>query len=71
VFWPKIQTLWANRSTKSAKADDTPDPVIAEWAAKVKEAAPNAGAENQLAWILEGKTLMEVVVADRDRLAKE
>jgi hypothetical protein len=76
VFWPKIQEVWANRSSKvttakSAKADDTPDPAIAEWAGRVKEAAPNAGPENQLNWILEGKTLMEVVVADRDRLAKE
>jgi hypothetical protein len=74
IFWPRIQALLATvkvPTSKSAKSDDTPDPAIAEWAARVKEAAPNAGPENQLTWILEGKTLMEVVVADRDRLAKE
>jgi hypothetical protein len=79
IVWPKIQAWWAARQFSkvvpahpagAAGSDDTPDPIIAEWAKQVIAAAPENYPHFHLMCILEGKTLMQVVKLDRDSRPK-
>jgi len=79
VFWPYIKSaVLSFRNAQISKgfptpvgSDDTPDPIIAEWAKQVVVAAAGSDDHVKMEYILAGKTLMEIMRLERDRLRKE